>query len=354
MLLVIVVLLLAGAVALYYFPFKTSTTMEGFEAPENCFIARARYLEKYPDVAKMGMDPWSHYSTTGKAERRIWPSCSLENPVISFCPRFAPQVQTTRGFTDCCQGDFIDGKCSGTTFCTLSPTHDKIPTCDVAWRKYFADRAKTNCPTTMPYYYEDVKNPSGIKGCSKSPTNTSGLAPQNTSAPKCRIYTTEKENREKGDSCFVERERLLVKCPALSGVIGTTQTLQQNNNFQYYTCNYAIPGTLPKRCFDDRTASQYMSRQNRNWMLQANAGAIQADFCSNFLSAQRKKEMQSQTKSQQTAKLQATQAQLRDIQAKLAAAQKQSAAAKKRLAEMEADTKRRIAAMQKKLSLCYR
>jgi hypothetical protein len=43
--------------------------------PSNCPNARLNYLKDYPDVAKAGMDPWTHYQRYGIREGRIWPPC---------------------------------------------------------------------------------------------------------------------------------------------------------------------------------------------------------------------------------------------------------------------------------------
>ena len=42
----------------------------------NCELARKKYLEQNPDVAKAGMDAWNHYTSYGKREGRKWPACS--------------------------------------------------------------------------------------------------------------------------------------------------------------------------------------------------------------------------------------------------------------------------------------
>ena len=56
----------------------------------NCQEARVKYLELNPDVAKAGMDAWSHYTYYGKKEGRIWPPCissdsknTLEDVIVS-------------------------------------------------------------------------------------------------------------------------------------------------------------------------------------------------------------------------------------------------------------------------------
>lgn len=44
---------------------------------ENCNSSRAKYLETYPDVKKVGVDPWNHYLTFGKNEKRVWSPCEI-------------------------------------------------------------------------------------------------------------------------------------------------------------------------------------------------------------------------------------------------------------------------------------
>ncbi len=41
----------------------------------NCAVARQAYLTINEDVAKAGMDPWTHWTSHGKGEGRKWPSC---------------------------------------------------------------------------------------------------------------------------------------------------------------------------------------------------------------------------------------------------------------------------------------
>jgi hypothetical protein len=57
---------------LLIFAFKSDAQSESI----NCEVARKKYLELNPDVAKAGMDAWNHYSNYGKREGRIWPPCS--------------------------------------------------------------------------------------------------------------------------------------------------------------------------------------------------------------------------------------------------------------------------------------
>lgn len=53
---------------------------------QNCAVARGKYLEQNPDVAKAGMDAWNHYTTFGKREGRKWPDCTISSEASG--PRF--------------------------------------------------------------------------------------------------------------------------------------------------------------------------------------------------------------------------------------------------------------------------
>lgn len=46
---------------------------------ENCEIAKRKYLEQNPDVARAELDAWAHYSSYGRNEGRNWPSCNAVN-----------------------------------------------------------------------------------------------------------------------------------------------------------------------------------------------------------------------------------------------------------------------------------
>lgn len=50
----------------------------------DCESARKDYLNKNPDVAKAGMDPWDHYNRFGINEGRKWPKCKTDNPTSAI------------------------------------------------------------------------------------------------------------------------------------------------------------------------------------------------------------------------------------------------------------------------------
>jgi hypothetical protein len=359
MLFLVIIFLLFGVYTVIQLNQNTSSAkgqVEGFttETSENCALARAVYLQRNPDVAQAGIDAWTHYTTMGRREGRKWPSCQLETPTLNFCPFFAPQIQTAKGYTDCCQGDKIDGKCNGTTFCTLSPMHDGIPVCIDAWKKYFLEKGQSNCPTTMPFYFEDIKTTGGSKGCSASPTNTIGSQPENGSMPRCIIYPTEKENREKADSCFVEREKLNVKCPVYQGNKGVASVIRNGNTFSYYVCRYTIPGQLAKQCNEDKTSGEYLKKYDPNWRNRANVQENLDLFCSNFVTAERRKEVERQRIEEEKRKREQAERLLQEQQTTLRNAEQARKDAEAKARRDATDFRRRIQEMQARLNRCRR
>jgi hypothetical protein len=71
--------LLIIATLLFTFNFINAQNVE-----ENCYPASKKYLEENPDVAKAGMDAWSHYNRFGKREGRKWYGCDSDQKNIEI------------------------------------------------------------------------------------------------------------------------------------------------------------------------------------------------------------------------------------------------------------------------------
>jgi hypothetical protein len=209
---------------------------------------------------------------------------------LNMCPLWAPQVQTAKGNTDCCEGDLVDGKCSSTTFCTLSPTHDGVPTCINAWKQYYADKSK-QCPSTMKNYFEDVKTRGGQKGCSSSLTKEDGSGPVNPTQSRCKIYPTEQENRTNADSCFVEKGKLAVKCPPFSGYTSRVENVLDKGKFGSYVCSYTNALGQRNSCNDEKSLIAMWDRQDPNWRISSGRYTqLEQISCRTFLAREQKKE----------------------------------------------------------------
>lgn len=216
---------------------------------------------------------------------------NVSSLVIHACPTFASEIQTAKGSTDCCQGDMVDGKCNGTTFCTKSPAYPGVPACIDKWREYFTQKSNEVCPASMPNYYEDVLKPNSRKGCSASTATKDGKLPSNASAKQCRIYATELENRTKADSCYIERMRLNIQCPVVNGAspLPTAQINKSTNTFEFFFCQYPFEINIPDRCFDKASAQLYFDRTNPNWKTNsALSESLRDQFCENYVSRRNK------------------------------------------------------------------
>jgi len=225
---------------------------------------------------------------------------------ISFCPLYAPEIQTSRGSTDCCEGDFIDGKCKGRTFCTQSPTHDGIKSCLEAWRDYFRNQGEKHCtagPEGLPHYYENVKVRNGIKGCSASPVHESGAYPQNAGAKFCRVYDSDWDNQRKANSCYNEKRRLALVCPNVPNENYQAKIKEGNGDFQYLMCEYsgATTAGIPSFCGEDNTFGRYNDSIAPNWRTGKDAEVIEENFCSDYLNARRRREMRAKKAAEERA-----------------------------------------------------
>lgn len=196
---------------------------------------------------------------------------TTRNVNLNFCPKWAPQIQTAKGNTDCCEGTLLDGKCSAKTFCTLSPSYNGIPSCLDAWKQYFIEQSQKQCPPTMPNYFEDVKLERGQKGCSQSASKEDGRNPVNSALPSCRIYPTERENREQSDSCFVEKEKLKVQCPAYPAYRNSIEKVSTvGGKFGSFVCVYTNTIGDKRSCNDEKSLIAMWDRENPNWRTDRN------------------------------------------------------------------------------------
>lgn len=176
---------------------------------------------------------------------------------IRMCPQSAPVVQTAKGYTDCCKGDFIDGKCKGQTVATLSPAHDGIETVVDYWRGIFTEKSK-ECPTTMTYYYEDVqRRGTGFKGCSTQQPLVDGQKDP-TSERSCVIYPNMDDNYNKTDSCYIEKIRSQQICPPNGTRDAKIQEVLVPSKGLVVFCNGFDSNGLPFTCYEDEIAWRYL------------------------------------------------------------------------------------------------
>ncbi len=231
------------------------------------------------------------YFLRGETTEGFQAGYTVRSLEINVCPLGVNEIQTAKGNTDCCRGDLLDGKCTGSTFCTKSPSYNGIPTCQDAWRRYYTQKGRQFCPSTIPNYYEDVLKPQSIKGCSAGPIQRDGKLPTNPSLRKCRIYATLQENKTKADSCYLEKERLKIRCPTVNGRSPppAARITPNTNNFELFFCQYPFEIEIPDRCVDEKTAFDYFDRTSPRWRNSSTqVEALRSQSCKNYISERNK------------------------------------------------------------------
>jgi hypothetical protein len=123
---------------------------------------------------------------------------------MTSCPLSSTSYITDEGDTHCCDGDVVSKKCNGRDICSLSPRPPNgILTCSDWMNKEWAKRSARFCPGSMSNYFGPLhRDISAVEGCSESSTREDGSAPQIATAPSCRIYPTEEEDRSNINSCY--------------------------------------------------------------------------------------------------------------------------------------------------------
>lgn len=214
---------------------------------------------------------------------------STEDLEINTCPTYASEIQTARGSTDCCQGDLIDGKCNGSTFCTKSPAYEDIPTCMEAWRTYFTKKGQDLCPPTMRNYYEDVTDPTKLKGCSESGISPDGKQPTDGTKKKCKIYPAESDNRSKIDSCYTEKRRAQIQCPVVNSQSPEAIVYEDKGTKKLlFRCDYPYELGMPSFCFEKTAFYDYLDTNNPGWRSSNWVSGVNDALCENYLATREK------------------------------------------------------------------
>lgn len=127
---------------------------------------------------------------------------TFENYYLSSCPAGYKSFYNSNGDVMCCDGEIVANKCTGDKQCTLNG-NTLFPNCITYLLEEYSEKAKTQCPSSMPKYYEDrLQN---IKGCTSGDLNLSLTGPKDYRQPTCKIYSSWNDNQNSKDSCFNQR-----------------------------------------------------------------------------------------------------------------------------------------------------
>jgi hypothetical protein len=124
-----------------------------------------------------------------------------EGFAVRACPSDTNSYITDDGATECCNGDVVDGYCTGNVRCSLSPKSRYQMCSDVLAAEASVEGAK-RCPSKLIHYFDAKNRSERAKGCSVSPTTGDGTAPSDPNLELCILYATDALNRARLDSCY--------------------------------------------------------------------------------------------------------------------------------------------------------
>jgi hypothetical protein len=186
---------------------------------------------------------------------------------ISTCPADSKSFIDMNGRTVCCQGSVENGKCIGNLICTLSEAGKDLPTCNTWYAALLDERGRDRCPASLPTYFEGGKLG---RGCTVGKRNKDGTGPDISSAKFCKLYTLEKDELLKEDSCTNQKMLDEAKCPVPNAKKRLTRW-RNDIPLQVY-CDFVNPSNgLPISCGEDMTTyaqHDYAKKQgiiSQNW-----------------------------------------------------------------------------------------
>ena len=125
---------------------------------------------------------------------------SKEAFVVYSCPPNTTNYITSDGETNCCNGDVVNGVCTGNDICTLSPKKTGgLQTCIELNNINAAAAGAAQCPSDIPNYFSMADQ--SFKGCSVSRITPDGTAPSDPSMLQCILYATPQLDSTRLDSC---------------------------------------------------------------------------------------------------------------------------------------------------------
>ena len=138
-----------------------------------------------------------------------------EGFIVYTCPSGTSSYITDDGQTECCNGDVIDGYCTGNVRCSLSPK-SKYPRCADVLASEAASKGSSLCPASMYNYFDAKNGTERAKGCTASQPLPDRSGPSDPNEPMCILYATRQLNEVRLDSChnYTKNVNNVEKCAA--------------------------------------------------------------------------------------------------------------------------------------------
>jgi hypothetical protein len=136
-----------------------------------------------------------------------------EGFAVRACPSNTNSYITEDGNTECCNGDVVDGYCTGNVRCSLSPK-SRYQLCSDLLADEASFEGSKRCPSKLINYFDAKDRSERAKGCSVSQTNANGTAPTDPNQELCILYATDALNKARLDSChnYILNQRKAAKC----------------------------------------------------------------------------------------------------------------------------------------------
>ena len=186
----------------------------------------------------------------------------FENHYLSACPTGYKSFYNENGDMICCEGDVIANKCLGERQCVLNGASSaNLPNCVSAIISEYAEKAKTQCPSSMMSYFEDKSQ--NMKGCTNGPLNTTMNGPKSVKQSTCYISKISEENMYSKNSCY--NQKILDSTPCF----GTNCTKELNQPVRNGPILVGIAFTdasgIHRVAYTRDSLENYLNKTNPNW-----------------------------------------------------------------------------------------
>ena len=183
------------------------------------------------------------------------------SPSIQFCPMGYSKFYDKTGETLCCDGKVAGNTCTGTPRCGFT-TRAGLPLCGQMLKNMYAESAKTQCPPSMPNYFQDEKGQNS--GCTSGVLNQSMTGPNPTGGQStCKIYISQADNWSNADSCY--NQRLVEQTPCFGTNCQKSLSMQSKAGLGLVTVEFTGVDGHRHQCYTSGTYTAFLDKTQPDW-----------------------------------------------------------------------------------------
>lgn len=184
-----------------------------------------------------------------------------EKLTLSACPSGMKSFYLPDDSTGCCAGTISGNRCLDGAQCTMTGAGSaQLPNCGAYLLKIYREKAKEQCPKSMPSYYEDPT--AKKKGCTSGPLNADHSRPLHSDQPTCVVYTTTEESRTMKDSCLFQKEMEDFPCPSANC---TKSILKPEQGPPLVAIHFKDEKGMYRTAYTRSSLENYLSRTRPRW-----------------------------------------------------------------------------------------